>query len=221
MNLDRLYESFVARDLFAKVVPGGILFTTVIWWITEKDLGEIFGSSMHFPFWIWPFIYGVCFVLGFAVQSFGELFGVLGSHAPGETRNDWLGRWITFRENTGSKQFNAIRAASERLAVIKETCGNVALSSLIALAFWVFVKGSLDTVFDVKAAFFTVMALIGISVLFWYHLVIRWRQAQFEGHISNHAHNIVDFAHWDLFRITVIFFGFAFAIMLICYFSSR
>ena len=37
-SLDRFYTNFVARDLFAKVVPGAILLLTIAWSINDGKI---------------------------------------------------------------------------------------------------------------------------------------------------------------------------------------
>ena len=69
MNLDKFYNSFIARDLFAKIIPGGILLITITWGLK----GDITVPFQELPAWAWLYIFGASYALGFAVQGFGEV----------------------------------------------------------------------------------------------------------------------------------------------------
>src|SRR5262245_58717862 len=85
---DAIYSSFLARDFFAKVIPGAVVFMSLglaaniqtglpateltkvvsaIDWTVIKELSIL----------VWVLLYGLSWALGFTVQSMGNLVGFI------------------------------------------------------------------------------------------------------------------------------------------------
>jgi len=64
---DSLYTSFVARDFFAKVVPGPIVLAAVV--VAPANSQFTLKSLNELPILGWLLLYGVCFLIGFAVHA--------------------------------------------------------------------------------------------------------------------------------------------------------
>ncbi len=73
---DALYYRFILRDFFGKIVPGLILLLAIASLITSTTNFEIiFEHLERFSSWMWVMILGGAWVIGFAIQSFGEWIG--------------------------------------------------------------------------------------------------------------------------------------------------
>ena len=189
MNLDRFYETFIARDLFAKVVPGGIFLLTIAWWLNDGGLitDEKIKLIIDIPSWGWPFVYGICYALGFAVQGLGEIVMILRPNPFPETYEVFLARLVDF----GRRNFEPDRRAGrERLVVIKEMAGNVSLSSFISLLIWLFAYGWCRVFSNPKLFFFFAMVSITILSLWRTHIILRWRQREMEIAMMDPTHVI-------------------------------
>jgi hypothetical protein len=85
------YEGFVLRDLLGKIVPGGIVLASIAGALFSspgyrlKDLNEL-----EAPIWI--ALIGVCWLIGFAVQGLGELFGYIAYYP---RQGNWLYKIVT------------------------------------------------------------------------------------------------------------------------------
>ncbi|MBI3810882.1 MAG: hypothetical protein HY283_01570 [Nitrospirae bacterium] len=201
MNLDRFYATFIARDLFAKIVPGGILLLTVAWWFNVNDGNPPFIDAIRkIPTWGWLFVYGICYALGFAIQGLGELIQVprwaelrpvqiLSAHPSDETYEVFFNRILQFEQNNFDQRENdankgrareRIAHNRERLVVIKEMAGNASLSSLMSFFVWFFVSGPSMILCSSKSAFMSVIILNGMVSLYWLHVRMRWRQRELE-----------------------------------------
>lgn len=213
MKLDRLYASFVARDLFAKVVPGGILLLTIAWSVGDAGLGGVGTVAGSIPGWGWPFVYGACYVLGFAIQAVGELFGILSQHPMDETGGDFLGRLIQFEREVENEN---LRTGRERLVVIKEMSGNVAVSIFLAtmIWLWVMVRDSGIYLVDIAA---TLPVLIFMVGLYWFHYCLRWRQREYERTVlaeNNAGNNVQDYPIFWRFLITMVIMALCYSVIL-------
>lgn len=198
-SLDRFYTNFVARDLFAKVVPGAILLLTIAWSINDGKIDPVLAKVKDMPGWAWPFVYGICYATGFSIQSIGEILFILSPHPRvprGNGYPEFLERLVDFDRLVSNERH---RMARERLVVIKEMAGHVAFSSLLAFIIWVLVSVRNDS-FNIKKANLASIVLIGISSLYWLNLIIRWRQRELERKVINPAYDIVEHPLMDKWR---------------------
>ena len=65
------YSKFVLRDLFGKITPGGILIFTVV--SSHATIDGAISKAAALSFLAWVFLLGVAWLMGFAIQSAGEL----------------------------------------------------------------------------------------------------------------------------------------------------
>ena len=68
--IDALYSRLLLRDVFGKIVPGAIVLFTFVITLTSPEAGK--NTIITLPFGAWVVVFGLAWVVGFAVQSFGE-----------------------------------------------------------------------------------------------------------------------------------------------------
>jgi hypothetical protein len=139
---DALYDKLLLRDVFGKVVPGIALITTTLTSLLGFDILDHILARMTVMLWL--VIIGFSWLIGFALQHLGEVCGALRTCPRGRdkkwTRDTFHAEWVKFHEIAAP--FESVHA--ERLVVIKEACGNAAVSivaGLIVALFGVVVKG--------------------------------------------------------------------------------
>jgi hypothetical protein len=181
-----LYEKFILRDVLSFVTPGAIIVVTAFYLLFPNM------SSFHIP---WPFyvpLFGLFFVLGFAVQCFGEMFGFLHFYRDiRSSRSDrckvWGLKWheLPNRLNMQEKMKELLefwraterdeeaRQGRERLVVFKQMCVNNFLAFIISGIF-------LGVSFcNCKAVHFGVLSFVAFLLtlsLFWGYRVHVLRQ---------------------------------------------
>jgi len=126
---EALYNNFLLRDLFAKIVPGSIVLSAIVY---RSDLGEelaaltgpIGGPAVLL-------LAGMSWVAGYAVQNIGEKLRVIQHHPKRYDDGDarYAARIAFSRVATPSE-----RQQVERYAIIKEAAGNSAMAILMSLA---------------------------------------------------------------------------------------
>jgi len=128
---DSLYDKLVLRDLIGKVVPGTALMLSLLAGLQGVEAVNQVVTKMTSGLWIIAF--GFAWLLGFALQYIGESLHILRTHPHGEQGNETRGtfykKWATFHEK--AKKHELIHA--ERLNIIKEACGNEAVSLMLGL----------------------------------------------------------------------------------------
>lgn len=126
--VEAFYRNFLLRDIFAKIVPGGIVllalggvlggaFGQFRWSLAELDLG-------------WVLFAGAAWINGFALQMMAEKFGFMRHHPDGYL-DDHDERYA-FRAHFMEQAEPAHVRRRERYAVIKEACGNGGFALLVA-----------------------------------------------------------------------------------------
>ncbi|NOV29603.1 hypothetical protein [Methylomonas sp. ZR1] len=125
---DSLYSSFVARDFFAKVLPGGVVFSALIFSIFYGN--PDFEQLQKIPSFLWLFVYGYCWILGFFVQGFGERINVVRASPKNVSNSEYHEGVSVFFVSTRN---HADRLQRERFVVIKEATGNMAVAISIGL----------------------------------------------------------------------------------------
>ena len=158
--IKNLYDKFLLRDLLSFIIPGAIVvLAALLLFLPEQSLWQrleaLFEYSRDMHWLLYIPLFGVFYLVGFAVQCLGELFGVISSSPPDEypwqLKQRWnilnIGnRWTKdkdkiwwneyyekieeFFEVTKSDE-DAVQRR-ERLIVLKQMCGNGLLSIFIA-----------------------------------------------------------------------------------------
>jgi hypothetical protein len=148
---DALYEKLVLRDLFGKVVPGIAFMLCMAMGLCGSDLTGRILRGMPTPLWLSTL--GFAWLLGFSFQYFGERIGLLKSHPPpevdtspsdssagAEPRRTQGGQETSRSSRTPRQEFYTTWAKfhsiadehekmhAERVNVIREACGNAAVS---------------------------------------------------------------------------------------------
>jgi hypothetical protein len=160
---DSLYDKLVLRDLFGKVVPGAMFLLATL--VGQYGLAAASTANEKLSVFSWSLVLGLSWLLGFALQYLGELFRLLRTHPHGadgkQTRATFFKDWADFHELAGAHE----KIHAERLNIIKEACGNAAVSiaaSAAVLLFAATLRGeSLQTYIS-----FVVLASV-LFVCFW------------------------------------------------------
>jgi hypothetical protein len=131
---DSFYDKMVLRDLFGKAVPGVLFMMCAIGGLLGADtLGKI---ADHLNLASWIVAAGLAWLLGFALQYLGELSHLLRTHPRCNgryvNRDAFYSTWAAFHELASPHE----KVHAERLNVIKEACGNAAISLAFAAAFF-------------------------------------------------------------------------------------
>ncbi|MGH9841861.1 MAG: hypothetical protein ACREEM_24155 [Blastocatellia bacterium] len=141
---DSLYDKLVLRDLFGKVVPGSAFLLYAFSGLLGLETVDRLLNKMTVTLWV--IAIGFAWLIAFALQFLGESCGMLKTHpsirqkpeglltstepedykTPDEqkSRNIFYEKWASFHELAESHE----RVYAERLSVIKEACGNGAVS---------------------------------------------------------------------------------------------
>jgi hypothetical protein len=142
-----LYSQFVLRDVLSFVTPGAI----VVWIALSLFYPELLKQPIHWLLYI-P-IFGIFYMVGFAVQCFGEIFDIIRFTPKGH--GGWCQRFKIFGFNWANPDniwwqedherfadfFEATdrneeaQQGRERMVVLKQMCANGFLASAIAGTF--------------------------------------------------------------------------------------
>lgn len=90
---DSLYSTYLARDFFAKVLPGAIVLLALV----EISIGvkDFLATFERLPFLGSLLIYGLCWAAGFLVQAMGEAPGIMKAF-PDNKEEEFLERLAKF-----------------------------------------------------------------------------------------------------------------------------
>jgi hypothetical protein len=125
--LDKIYEKFLLRDIFAKIVPGLILIVTVFYVVTG-DIAKI--EKLTQLSWIsWIILIGFEWIVAFGIQSIGEALKLIRYYTDNYDSDE---RWYIDYNKFLSKATPAEKSNCERFVVIKEATGNLSLSIFIS-----------------------------------------------------------------------------------------
>jgi hypothetical protein len=169
--IDRMYSSFLVRDFFAKVLPGGFLLGAILLAFPELQVKQEF--FLELPFLGWLLLYGACFVLGFLVQALGERVGWVRAFSADETEEAFRVRMVEFKSLTIPV---ATQIQRERYVVVKELTGNASFSLLLGV---VVVTSSIVPL-RYRPWLFLCFAFTAIYSLWWFQNVHQRRQRDFE-----------------------------------------
>jgi hypothetical protein len=173
--INSLYNSFLMRDFFGKALPGSILLFLLT--LPEKstfDVNRYLSGVSSLPVWMIVVLYGFSVILGFFVQSIGEMTGWYRNMVKGETEEDFIERQAKIKMDEKVSAVN--RQQRERYIVIRDLCSNFSLSltvsSLIFIA-WYYANGWFWVVR-------VLMVIIVILSLNWYGRkhVVRQRNSE-------------------------------------------
>jgi hypothetical protein len=157
--VDSIYDKFVLRDLFGKVVPGSLSMLSVAVGLYEPDDVNRLLAELH-----WSLIVigaGVAWLMGFALQYTGQKLGLLKTH-PGPSRQEFFPKWVKFHATATDHQ----KIHAERLNVIKEACGNGAVALLGGSAI-VAVAQSIRGVYKVVPMCILLTLAVFVGVALW------------------------------------------------------
>ncbi len=173
--VDKLYEKFLLRDVFAKIVPGTLLLFSCIY---SSSLN--YKATMDIMKVSWIIMIGLAWTLGFVVQGVGELLRIIKYYTKDyTTKEQWYEAYIKFKESATREE----KSNCERFVVIKEATGNLAMSLLISLIMinlsFYFNNYTLSEISGVSIIFSSVVTLILVAVLIYMHRVHVTRQCSF------------------------------------------
>jgi hypothetical protein len=186
--LKYLYDKFVIRDLLSFVTPGAIVLWAVLYFYNR----ELLNTHTHWLIYI-P-IFGLIYVIGFAIQCFGEILDLVITQRlmPSSRYQRWgfflcdwrnkadalqwwrkLYRTIITQNITIKRQDKEVREWAsqdiERLVVLKQMCGNNFCAFILAA---IAIGISYIPIFELKISLLCL--LIGLPLLaslFWGHRV--------------------------------------------------
>ncbi|MBA1419405.1 MAG: hypothetical protein FAF03_00680 [Epsilonproteobacteria bacterium] len=174
MLFDKIYSSFILRDIAGKIIPG-ILLVLPVGLIYTLNHENIFHILLNLNFVLWIFLAVFLWILGYVSQSFGEFSGLI-SYALTTTSNTKYKRykWSPFikyfiipidvllqnqktaYQNKESTDSNL--QYTERLAVVREACGNSGSSLILTLPLYSY--------YLIKSHIYTEVTILFLSTLF-------------------------------------------------------
>lgn len=164
---DSLYSSFIARDFFAKVLPGSVVISALVYSTYGEKLD--FEQLQKIPTFIWFLVYGQCWIFGFFVQGLGERLNILRVSPEDESNAQYHARISDF---IVSARNNVDRLQRERFLIIKEATGNMAVAVLMGLLI------VLQQLFvpQWRTVLHAVLAVLGTYILLWFHQIHQSRE---------------------------------------------
>jgi hypothetical protein len=121
--VEAFYSRFILRDLLAKIVPGSFLLIYISRFFNEN----IILNEISFIFGI--FLISVSWIIGFAIQGFGERLDLIKYHKDKEAEARYK-KFIGLNLKDNQKDV-------ERIVVIKETCGNSYVSLTLVFILYI------------------------------------------------------------------------------------
>ena len=199
-----LYSQFILRDVLSFITPGAIIVAAT----TYVFYPELLERPIHWLLFI-P-LFGVCYIIGFALQCFGELFGFI-RFTPYDERS-WQKRfgifsckythdydnpcksniWWWEEQEKLTEFFEAIaenegaQQGHERLVVLKQMCGNGFIAIAIAS---VLIAAKFCPCTYVQIALGVLLAIVLLGSLFWGHRVHLLKQYTRENIIMERRKN--------------------------------
>ena len=174
--VDSLYTTFLARDLFSKVVPGGLVLATIVA-VMGKD-NAVSGTLPKISFLGWLLVYALCFSIGLAVQAVGEYLKIIRAYPGDESEDTFRTRMKEFNDSIPS---NVDRIQRERYVVIKETTGNFGVAILISIL----ILGVGCLLSKSTWVLYPAFGVPSFLVVWWFHVVHQRRQRDWERKVIN------------------------------------
>jgi hypothetical protein len=159
---DAIYSKFILRDLFSKIVPGAIFLCTALL-LFDGNLSCILLHGDFSPA-VWAILYGIAWILGLALQSLGEVLGLLKFHIYG-TDQKYRSRRIRAHRLATERESHEL----ERYLVIKETTG------ISSIALFLFAAVRFVSLYYVHPGPFwptaipSILVVLTASLLYWMH----------------------------------------------------
>jgi hypothetical protein len=138
-----LYGKFILRDLLSFILPGSITIISLISFKYCPD--QIVYLLKQVPVIVYIPIFGLCYLIGFTIQSFGVFIRLIKFYNPShlyvnERVNEDKGGMTSWesKEVCASRNLSLEEASNrsgerwERIATLKQMCGNNAIAILIA-----------------------------------------------------------------------------------------
>lgn len=119
--VEAFYSRFLLRDFLAKILPGILVMVFILYRLGVDLLG------VEISFFVGVCIAALAWIVGFAVQGLGEILCLIEYHQDNEAAD----RYLEFIRYDGDKKVN--EKDIERIVVIKETCGNMQVASILIL----------------------------------------------------------------------------------------
>lgn len=125
---DSLYSSFIARDFFAKVLPGSIVLAAIA--LSFLNYDTLTQKVKDLPLMFGLLLYGLAWIVGFAVQAIAETLRLSRSFPSDETEDVFRARMTEYR---ALEMKPSLALQRERYVVIKEATGNTGVAAILAL----------------------------------------------------------------------------------------
>lgn len=123
--IQSLYNKFIMRDVLSFVIPGAVVVGSLLDLSQMSHILKLFHSN-SIPFILYFPIFGIFYMVGFAVQCLGaEILHVIKFHRM--TWEEHFRRLARLPQNDREAM-----SQHERFVVLKQMCGNGALSMFIA-----------------------------------------------------------------------------------------
>ncbi len=171
-----LYTQFILRDVLSFITPGAIVVLTA----THLFFPRVFSLYIPWPFYV--LLFGAFYIVGFAIQCFGEFIGFVRIHLlaigcfkqrfkifccnwDNESTIWWRDAhedMVSFSEITSDKEWAQLQ--QERLVVLKQMCANAFLAIAIA---GIFLGLSFCEWTWVKVCIGIIVTLVLLASLFW------------------------------------------------------
>jgi hypothetical protein len=181
-----LYSQFILRDVLSFITPGVIVTIAALFLFLQPHEIIWLSRSIHWALYI-P-IFGVFYMVGFALQCFGDLIGYI-RFTPYSGKN-CRKRWRMFCCNIEKKKENiwwweedrklhefyeaasentGVQQGHERMVVMKQMCGNGFLAIFVA---GIFILVHLFCPYTwVNIVLGSLLAIVLLGSLFWgYHV---------------------------------------------------
>ena len=123
--IDKIYEKFLLRDLFAKIVPG-LIFIATIFYVITGDVNKLDKLTKL----SWIILIGFAWIVAFGIQSVGEFCKLIKYYTSEyKSDSDCYIEYNTFQ----AKSTLLEKGNCERLVVIKEATGNLSVTFFISI----------------------------------------------------------------------------------------
>ena len=128
---DALYNRFILKDFFGKIIPGFIFFSAVVVSFKSLDyfLGIIASISLRDDFLLLFGIIGISWIIALAIQTFGETTKLIRHFPESEDINSFHNKLISLNQYVPLIE----RQNYERFRLTLETSGYTYVSLLISL----------------------------------------------------------------------------------------
>lgn len=132
-SAEHLYTTFILRDVLAKIIPGLILIVSLYMASYSLCLEQATEKILSLPTTVIVLLFIVSWTGGFVVQEVGTWVHLLGSEIAeeGERKKAATKRGLAMAELNATQLQHV-----ERMFVIKEASGNLAVAILLAFALW-------------------------------------------------------------------------------------